>query len=287
MGFGEVVIVGGGLIGASVSLAVGANLDHARLTLVESDPAVREKLLAKQAADVVTDDLAAAVARADLVVLATPVSSFASIANRIEASLPTDAIVTDVASVKACVLRDLAPLMRRGFAIVPAHPLAGSHHIGPDHASAELFRGKCCVLTPPPSTADEAIGRIAAFWRALGMNVDLMDASLHDRVLAVTSHLPHLIASATVRCANAAEAGLGIPVLRYAASGFRDVTRIAAANPALWREIFLENRTAVLNMTDVLESALKEIKDALRSKDAAAIEAFLARAQRARLSMAA
>jgi cyclohexadieny/prephenate dehydrogenase len=285
-GTARIAIVGGGLIGASIALAARRHLGVTHVAMADPSPEIRGRLAALHIADSVSERPGPDFAAADLVVIATPVSAFAAVANALSEVLRAGAVVTDAGSVKGCVLRDLAPLIAAGFRVVPSHPLAGGHQTGPDHADADLFLDKLCIVTPPEASDEAAIGAVGAFWRGLGMEIDIMNAETHDRVLAATSHLPHLIASAAVECVAQAQSDIGFPMLRYAASGFRDATRIAASNPALWRDIYLENKHAVIEMATVLEQVMVDLKSTLQADDAISLEAFLTRTQHMRRSLA-
>jgi cyclohexadieny/prephenate dehydrogenase len=281
----QITIVGGGMIGASLGLALRGRAAH--VSIVEPDDATRARLATMAAADRIEADLAACAATSNLVVIAAPIAAIGAIGRTLALHAPRDALVTDACSVKAAVERDLAPLADAGIGVVPAHPLAGGHLAGPQSARADLFAGKRCILCPPPGAGTQAVAGVRRFWEGLDMLVDIMPAEQHDMVMALTSHLPHLVAFAAVACAHDAEQALDTPVLRYAASGFRDFTRIAAADPALWRDILRENRAAVLATAARLDDILSALTQALDTDDADAIEAMLTQASATRRSLAA
>jgi cyclohexadieny/prephenate dehydrogenase len=283
----RITIIGGGLIGASLALALRETGEGPHVSVVEPDDVARRRLEAMAVADAIEAELVGPAALGELIVIAAPVSAMAPIARRLAGNIRNDAVVTDACSVKAAVLRDLQPLIASGAAVVPAHPLAGGHLPGPFHARADLFAGKRCILCPPAETGDHALAAVEAFWRSIGMTIDIMSAEQHDTIMALTSHLPHLVAFATMTCARQAEQALATPVLRYAASGFRDFTRIAGADPALWRDILRENRKAVLDTATRLSGAIADLTRALDADDASSIEALLAQASAARRSLAA
>ena len=205
-------------------------------------------------------DPADAVTGADLIVICTPVGVIADVAAAIAPTLKPGAIVTDVGSVKMAVIRDVGPLLPEGVHLVPAHPVAGTEHSGPESGFPELFEGRYCILTPPPGADKRAVAAVSELWRRVGSDVELMDPKHHDRVLAITSHLPHLIAYSIVGTASdleehisreavaSKEEILTSEVIKYSAGGFRDFTRIAASDPVMWRDIFLNNREAVLEI---------------------------------------
>ncbi len=188
------------------------------------------------------------VAGADLVMLCTPLGAYAAIAAAIAPHLERGAILSDVGSVKTMVIREVGPHVPAGVHFVPGHPVAGTEHSGPESGFPELFDGRWCILTPPEGADEAAVERLAALWRRCGMNIERMDPRHHDIVLAVTSHLPHLIAYCIVGTATHLEELTNSEVLKFAAGGFRDFTRIAASNPVMWRDIFLNNREAVIEM---------------------------------------
>jgi cyclohexadieny/prephenate dehydrogenase len=173
-------------------------------------------------------------------------------------------VVTDVGSVKQAVLRDVGPHLPEGVHLVPGHPVAGTEHSGPEAGFAELFEGRWCILTPPPGTDQGAVDKVAALWRRVGSNVEMMEASHHDRVLAITSHLPHLIAYTIVGTAVDLESSTQSEVIKFSAGGFRDFTRIAASDPVMWRDIFLNNREAVLEIIQRFTEDLTMLQRAIR-----------------------
>ncbi len=273
--FSRVAIIGMGLIGSSLARAVRQHMPTVRLTVTDADPAVRARLLALDLADDVTENAGVAVIDAELVVLAVPVGAMAAVAREIGPELAAGAIVSDVGSVKGRVLADLTEALPPGTLIVPGHPVAGTEKSGPDAGFASLFDGRWCILTPAaPSEASE---RLAAFWTRLGARVEVMDAHHHDRVLAVTSHLPHLIAYSIVGTASDLEAVTRSEVIKYSAGGFRDFTRIAASDPVMWRDVFLTNKDAVLETLGRFTEDLVALQRAIRWGDGAALEALFTR----------
>jgi cyclohexadieny/prephenate dehydrogenase len=237
--FDRVALIGIGLIGSSLARVL--RRDSSATTIVacarraETLAAVRRLELA----DETTDDPAEAASAADLVVIATPLSAYAEIGRRIAPALKEGAILTDVGSVKQAVIRDLGPHVPPGVHFVPGHPIAGTEHSGPEAGFAELFAGRWCILIPLPETRAEAVREVGHMWERAGMRVVTMSADHHDKVLAVTSHLPHLIAYTIVGTATDLEDSLKSEVIEFSASGFRDFTRIAASDPVMWRDIFL------------------------------------------------
>ena len=262
--FDKVALIGLGLIGSSLGRALRGNGLAARIAGAARTEATCETALRIGFVDEAGTDPAAAVADADLVVIGTPVGTYATVADIIAPALKPGAIVTDVGSVKQAAVRDLAGRLPDGVHLVPGHPVAGTEHSGPESGFAELFRDYWCILTPPPGTDEAAVERVAAMWRACGMIVEVMDAEHHDTVLAVTSHLPHLIAYAIVGTATDLEDSMRREVLKFAASGFREFTRIAASNPVMWRDIFLNNKEAVLEVLGRFSEDLTALQRAVR-----------------------
>ena len=262
--FRRVALIGIGLIGSSLARVIRRDglADHIAVsarTQQTLDIAARLGL-----ADSTSLDARKAVEGADLVVLSVPLGAYGSIASVIGSGVKPGAIVTDVGSVKECVIADVGPHLPEGVHHVPGHPVAGTEHSGPEAGFAELFAGRYCILTPPPGTDPSAIETVTALWRQAGMIVETMSAQHHDRVLAITSHLPHLIAYTIVGTATDLEEQLKSEVIRYSAGGFRDFTRIAASDPVMWRDVFLNNRDAVLEMLGRFTEDLTALQRAIR-----------------------
>jgi cyclohexadieny/prephenate dehydrogenase len=261
--FERVAIIGLGLIGGSIARAVRVNMPTVRLTGFDADPAVRETARAIHLCDDVTDTAGAAVIDADLVILCVPVGAVAMVADAIREDLPAEAIVSDVGSSKANVARVLTEKLP-GATVVPAHPVAGTERSGPEAGFATLFHNRWCIVTPIDGMPDMASERVAEFWRRIGANVELMAPDHHDRVLAITSHLPHLIAYTIVGTASDMEEVTQSEVIKFSAGGFRDFTRIAASDPTMWRDVFLSNREAVLEMLQRFSEDLTALQRAIR-----------------------
>jgi len=280
--FARVAIIGMGLIGSSLARAVRETMPTVRLTVSDGDAAVRERVRALDIADDVTENAGAAVVDAELVILAVPVGAMAAVAAEIAAELAPGVIVSDVGSVKARVLAVLTAALP-GVAIVPGHPVAGTEKSGPDAGFASLFKNRWLILTPAVANADSE--KVAAFWTRLGAKVELMDAQHHDRVLAVTSHLPHLIAYSIVGTASDLENVTRSEVIKYSAGGFRDFTRIAASDPVMWRDVFLNNRDAVLETLGRFTEDLVALQRAIRWGEAETLEALFTRTRDIRRSI--
>src|SRR5436309_2490989 len=262
--FDRVALIGIGLIGSSLARALRRDSPETEIIVcarrAETLAAVRRLAIA----DATTLDPGKAAAGADLVVIATPLSAYAEIGERIAPALKRGAILTDVGSVKEAVIRDLQPSVPEGVHLVPGHPVAGTEHSGPEAGFAEMFRGRWGILTPPLEPVPEAVAGVTRMWEQAGMRVVTMSADHHDRVLAVTSHLPHLIAYTIVGTATDLEDSLKSEVIEFSASGFRDFTRIAASDPVMWRDIFLNNREAVLEILQRFNEDLTALQRAIR-----------------------
>ena len=270
--FERVALIGIGLIGSSLALAMRKH-GLARETVASSRRAeTRAKALELGLVDACHADPGEAAADADLVIFCTPVGSYADLASIVAPHLKPGAIVSDVGSVKQAVIRDIGPVLPEGVDFVPGHPIAGTEHSGPEAGFAELFEQRWCVLTPPPGTNEDAVERVAALWRAVGSTVEIMDAIHHDKVLAVTSHLPHLIAYTIVGTAGDLEESTRNEVVKFSAGGFRDFTRIAASDPVMWRDVFLNNREAVLEILQRFTEDLTALQRAIRWGEGAILE---------------
>ena len=265
--FGRMAIIGPGLIGSSLGLVCQRHALAQRRIGCARTADTRAQALEVGAVDEIYEDAAQAVEGADLVVLATPVGTFKSIAQQIAPALEPGCIVTDVGSVKKAVLETVSPHLPDHVHFVPSHPIAGTELSGPTAGFADLFKGRWCVLTPAPNTQTAAIDKITALWEGAGMSVEIMDADHHDSALAITSHLPHLIAFTIVGTATDLEQDLKKEVMKFAAGGFRDFTRIAASDPVMWRDIFLNNRSATLEILGRFTEDLAVLQKAIRRGD--------------------
>lgn len=261
--FANITVIGLGLIGSSIAHAVKENMTAARVTGFDADPSVRDRVLELGFCDDVTDSAGAAVVDADLVLLCVPVGAMGQVAEEIAFDLSEDVIVSDVGSSKDGVLTALRGALPN-TKIIPAHPVAGTEDSGPDSGFATLFQDRWCILTPPEDAEDGDVEKLKAFWEKLGANIEIMDAKHHDLVLAVTSHLPHLIAYTIVGTASDLEDVTRSEVIKYSAGGFRDFTRIAASDPIMWRDVFLSNKEAVLEMLQRFSEDLSALQRAIR-----------------------
>ena len=274
--FDRVALLGIGLINGSLARGLRARGLASSLAAYSRRAETREKAAALGLVDAVHDDPAEAVAGADLVVLGVPVGAYRAVAEAMRPGLSAGAVVTDVGSVKQAVIDDLRPLLPEGVALVPGHPIAGTEFSGPEAGFADLFAGRWCVLTPIEGGDPAAVERVAALWRALGSRVDRMSPAHHDRVLAITSHIPHLIAYTIVSSTFDLEERTREEVVKYAAGGFRDFTRIAASDPVMWRDVFLNNRESVLEMLGMFLEDLARLQRAIRRGEGETLETIFA-----------
>ena len=265
--FERIALIGLGLIGSSLARAIKARLPGSLVVVSDHAETVRRRAGEIGLGDEIAADARAAVNGADLVILCVPVGATASLGATIAPALKRGAILSDVGSVKGAVVAALAPLMPAGVHLVPAHPVAGTEYSGPDSGFATLFENRWCILTPPEDTESEAVLNMSAFWRALGANVEIMSAAHHDLVLAITSHVPHLIAYNIVGTAADLEEVTASEVIKFSAGGFRDFTRIAASDPTMWRDVFLNNREAVLEMLGRFNEDLAALQRMIRWGD--------------------
>ena len=269
--FNRLALIGVGLIGSSIARA--ARLENAVGSIVATarSPETRRRVAELGLADQVVETNVAAVEGADLVVVCIPVGACGAVAQEIGPHLSPGAIVSDVGSVKSGVVRDMHPHLPSHVHFVPAHPVAGTEYSGPDAGFAELFVNRWCILTPPENTDAQAAEKLAAFWRLLGANVETMTPEHHDLVLAVTSHLPHLIAYTIVGTADELQNVTRSEVLKFSAGGFRDFTRIAASDPTMWRDVFLANKDAVLEVLGRFNEDISALTRAIRNGDGATL----------------
>jgi cyclohexadieny/prephenate dehydrogenase len=275
--FSHVALIGVGLIGSSISHAMRHAGLAGRITASAHSESTRAAVARLGLADEVFPGAAAAASGADLVILCTPVGVFEQIAREIAPALKQGAILTDVGSVKTSVTRDIAPHVPEGVHFIPGHPIAGTEHSGPEAGFAELFDGRWTILTPGPDADPEAVEKLAQFWRLCGASVEIMTPEHHDLVLATVSHVPHLIAYNIVGTASDLETVTEREVIKFSASGFRDFTRIAASDPIMWRDIFLNNKEAVLEILGRFSEDLAALQRMIRWGDGDSLQALFTR----------
>jgi cyclohexadieny/prephenate dehydrogenase len=264
---GRLALIGIGLIGSSIARAARRRHVAGAIVAADHDAAVRARVAELAIADEVAPTLAEAVRGADLVILCVPVGAVGAVAAEIGPHLKQGAVVSDVGSVKAAVIAAIAPHLPEGVALIPAHPVAGTEQSGPDAGFETLFLHRWCILTPPDEADAKALTLVSGFWEALGSKVSVMTPAHHDLVLAITSHVPHLIAYNIVGTVADLEDATRSEVLTYSAGGFRDFTRIAASDPTMWRDVFLHNKDAVLEMLGRFNEDLTALQRMIRRGD--------------------
>jgi cyclohexadieny/prephenate dehydrogenase len=275
--FDELAIVGVGLIGSSIARAARRRNAAGRIVLADHSVGVLERAKALGLGDLVTDDLSRAVSGADCVVLAAPVGAYGAVGRAIAPALKPGTIVSDVGSVKGAVVSALEAVLPDHARLVPAHPVAGTEQSGPDAGFAGLFVNRWCILTPAEGADERAVTKVKEFWEALGSHVEIMGAAHHDLVLAITSHVPHLIAYNIVGTAADLEEVTRSEVIKFSAGGFRDFTRIAASDPTMWRDVFLYNKDAVLEMLGRFNEDLTALQRMIRRGDGDGLFALFTR----------
>jgi len=280
--FDRAALIGIGLIGSSLAHAMRRGGLAGDISGFAKSEATRSKARELGIVDTVHETAAEAVREADLVVLCVPIGAYREIAASIAKDLKPGAILTDVGSVKGAVVRDVAPHVPADVHFIPGHPIAGTEQSGPEAGFAELFDNRWCILTPLPGSDLEAVEKLEALWRALGSHVDRMSPDHHDLALAITSHLPHLIAYNIVATAADLEEVTNSEVIKYSAGGFRDFTRIAASDPIMWRDVFLNNKEAVLEMLGRFSEDLSALQRAIRWSDGEQLLTLFTRAREIR-----
>jgi cyclohexadieny/prephenate dehydrogenase len=261
--FERIALIGLGLIGSSLAHAIKRGRLADTIAGYDVSDAVRKRAAQLELAAIAASP-AAVVKEAGLVILCSPIGSYKDLAAQIAPHLKPGAILSDVGSVKSAVLKDIAPLLPKSVHFLPAHPIAGTEQSGPDAGFPSLFDRRWCIITPPPGADETALARLRQFWEACGSQVEVMDAGHHDLVLAMTSHVPHLIAYNIVGTAHDLEKVTETEVIKFSAGGFRDFTRIAASDPTMWRDVFLNNRDAVLEVLGRFNEDLSLLQRAVR-----------------------
>jgi cyclohexadieny/prephenate dehydrogenase len=267
----RLALIGIGLIGSSIARVVRREGLATEIVAAAASARSREAALRLGLVDAIHEDAGQAVAEADLVIICTPLGVYGEVAAKITPHLRPGTTLSDVGSVKQSAVRDVGPLVPEGVHFIPGHPVAGTEQSGPEAGFAELFENRWCILTPPPGVDSHALERLVEFWRRAGSRVEVMEARHHDLVLAITSHVPHLIAYNIVGTADDLATVTESEVIKYSAGGFRDFTRIAASDPTMWRDVFLNNRDAVLEMLGRFTEDLAALQRAIRWGDGQAL----------------
>lgn len=280
--FKKVALIGIGLIGSSLALILRQRGLAETIAISTRSDATLEKARQLNLGDDYTLDPAECCRGADLVIICTPIGIVGKIAEAISSALEAGTIVTDVGSCKMSVLRDVKPHIPQGVHLIPGHPVAGTENSGPEAGFAELFDGRWCILTPEQGTDPQAVQKLSDLWQAIGSSVEIMDAKHHDQVLAITSHLPHLIAYSIVDTASDLEQHLQNEVIKFSASGFRDFTRLAGSDPVMWRDVFLNNKEAVLEVLGRFTEDLTALQRAIRRGEGESLQKTFTRTQKIR-----
>lgn len=283
--FDRIALIGIGLIGSSLARIIRQEGLAREIVISTRSPETLARAEELQLGDRYCTDAGEAVTDADLVIVSVPVGASEAVARIIAQHLKPGAILTDVGSTKASVVSQMAPHVPEGVHFIPGHPIAGTEHSGPDAGFASLFQNRWCILTPVEGTDQNAIDRLSAFWTACGSNVDVMDPEHHDLVLAIVSHLPHIIAYNIVGTADDLETVTKSEVIKYSASGFRDFTRLAASDPVMWRDVCLHNKDAILEMLSRFSEDLAALQRAIRWGDGQALFDLFTRTRSIRRSI--
>lgn len=277
MAYKKVALIGLGLIASSIFWSIRRGAPEVEVAGFARSEATRDTAREIGLCDRVCDTASDAVADADLVILCVPVGAMAGVMTEIAAHLKPGAVVSDVGSVKQAVIDAVLPAMPAGVHLIPAHPVAGTEHSGPRSGFAELFDNRWCLITPLPDTDAAALSNLMSFWEMLGAKVDQMEPEHHDLVLAVTSHAPHLIAYTMVGVADDLQRVTDSEVINYSAAGFRDFTRIAASDPTMWRDVFLTNKEATLEILGRFTEELFALQRAIRTGDGPLLHDYFTR----------
>ena len=280
--FNKVTLIGIGLIGSSIARVIKRDKIARHLVAVAKSKKTIDSVLKLGIADSVTLDLSEAVNDADMVMLCSPLGTYKKIVREIGPNLKRGCILTDVGSVKGCVFEDIEIEKLLGVNLVPAHPVAGTEYSGPEAGFVELFEGRWCVITPDKTASKESIEKICKLWEAAGSNVEIMDPNHHDQIMAMTSHLPHLISYTIVGTATDLEKSLVSEVVKYSAGGFRDFTRVAASDPTMWGDIMIKNKEAVLEILQRFNEDLTALQRAIRWDEYDLIHDFFSKTRKIR-----
>ena len=280
--FNKVTLIGIGLIGSSIARVIKRDKIARHLVAVAKSKKTIDSVLKLGIADSVTLDLSEAVKDADMVMLCSPLGTYKKIVREIGPNLKRGCILTDVGSVKGCVFEDIEIEKLLGVNLVPAHPVAGTEYSGPEAGFVELFEGRWCVITPDKTASKESIEKICKLWKAAGSNVEIMDPNHHDQIMAMTSHLPHLISYTIVGTATDLEKSLVSEVVKYSAGGFRDFTRVAASDPTMWGDIMIKNKEAVLEILQRFNEDLTALQRAIRWDEYDLIHDFFSKTRKIR-----
>jgi len=278
----NVTFIGMGLINSSLARSLKKKKFYEHSVAVSRRKSTIEKIKKLQIVDKVESDYKKAVENADLIIIGIPVNAYERVLKKISNNLKPEAIVTDVGSVKQSIVKLLRNKLPDNLIFVPGHPIAGTENSGPESGFDGLFRNGWCILTPENNCNKNAVELVKKMWTTVGMKVDVMDSHHHDMVLAITSHIPHIIAYSIVGTVSSLEKSLKKEVIKYAASGFRDFTRIAASDPVMWRDILLMNKDSILKMLKIFKNDLKQLENAINNRDGSYLHKLFSRTRKIR-----
>ena len=282
MMFKKVCIVGCGLIGSSIARAIRKNRLSSKIVSSNRSDIINKKVIKLRIVDDSSSDTKKMVKDSDLIIICTPLSSYEDVISKIKNSLKNGAILTDVGSVKKEIIYSVEKNIPKNISWISSHPIAGTEESGPDSGFSELFKNRWCILTPSNQAKDKDIKLLETFWKKIGSKVDIMDAKQHDYILAITSHIPHLIAYNIVNTTLNVKKKKEHDIIKYSAGGLRDFTRIAASNPIMWRDIFIQNKKNTSKMIDKFINNLKDLKKAIKNKDGKKLEKIFTKTKRIR-----
>ena len=282
MMFKKVCIVGCGLIGSSIARAIRKNRLSSKIVSSNRSDIINKKVIKLRIVDDSSSDTKKMVKDSDLIIICTPLSSYEDVISKIKNSLKNGAILTDVGSVKKKIIYSVEKNIPKNISWISSHPIAGTEESGPDSGFSELFKNRWCILTPSNQAKDKDIKLLETFWKKIGSKVDIMDAKQHDYILAITSHIPHLIAYNIVNTTLNVKKKKEHDIIKYSAGGLRDFTRIAASNPIMWRDIFIQNKKNTSKMIDKFINNLKDLKKAIKNQDGKKLEKIFTKTKRIR-----
>ena len=282
MMFKKVCIVGCGLIGSSIARAIRKNRLSSKIVSSNRSDIINKKVIKLRIVDDSSSDTKKMVKDSDLIIICTPLSGYEDVISKIKNSLKNGAILTDVGSVKKKIIYSVEKNIPKNISWISSHPIAGTEESGPDSGFSELFKNRWCILTPSNQAKDKDIKLLETFWKKIGSKVDIMDAKQHDYILAITSHIPHLIAYNIVNTTLNVKKKKEHDIIKYSAGGLRDFTRIAASNPIMWRDIFIQNKKNTSKMIDKFINNLKDLKKAIKNKDGKKLEKIFTKTKRIR-----
>ena len=280
--FKKVCIIGCGLIGSSIARAIRKQNLSAKIVSSNRSDSVNKKVIELKIVDDSSSDTKKMAEESDLIIIATPLSSYEDVILKIKDSLKDGSILTDVGSVKENVISSIEKNVPKNVSWISSHPIAGTEESGPEAGFSELFENKWCILTPSKKTNDKDIKLLETFWKKIGSKVDIMDAKQHDYILSITSHMPHLIAYNIVNTTINAQDKKESDVIKYSAGGLRDFTRIAASNPIMWRDVFIQNKRNTSNMIDNFIANLEDLKKAIENEDGKKLEEIFTKTKKIR-----